>query len=330
MAAITVKLISVSKLVLDLDNPRMYHHGLSAPSNLTDAEIEQDISHNDRDLAELTRSIQTEGVKEAIYVIPIDGDKYRVLEGNRRTVVSRNLMREGYSNPDRPDLDFTKIRSQVLDRETPEKEIFTNKIIWQTGKSTWGAYNVAAATYRLRNQFVMSKEDIAAVTQTSVANVKSMLVAYDLYREYASTTGDTHTTRFSFFSKECPQQVARWVSESPENKENYFKWINPNHDEHRLRSVSTRGGLRDFKFVITNENALRQFIADPDMTVDQAIDIVKQTDVTKGHPWLKQIEKLSNGLNSLDEEAIEKIRDENYKPKIVALKRSIEAVLDSM
>ena len=330
MSATVNKLILVSDLILDLDNPRMYHHGISGSELLTDQQIEQDILANDNDIQELIRSIQAEGVKEAIYVIPVENGKYRVLEGNRRTVVSRQLVRENYSNENRPDLDFSKIPAQVIDKETPEKEIFKSKVIWQTGKSAWGAYNVAAATYRLRHQFLMSPDDIAHVTQTSTREVRLALKAYDTYKDYANETGDVHTSRFSFFSKECPQAVTRWVAESPENKENYFKWINPNDEGHRIRSVATRGGLRDFKFVIDNENALREFISDPTMTVGDALDIVREIDVTKGNPWLKQIEKVSQGLNSLDEDSIEKVKDENYKPKLVALKRAIENILEEM
>ena len=308
----------------------MYHHGLTGSSVLTDRQIEQDILNNDKDLPELIRSIQAEGVKEAIYVIPIDGNKYRVLEGNRRTVVSRKLSQDNYVNPDRPDLDFSIIRAQVLDKNTSEKEVYKSKVIWQTGKSAWGAYNVAAATYRLRHQFMMSTDDIADVTQTSLREVKLRLKAYDTYQSYAAETGDTHTSRFSFFSKDCPQAVLRWVSESPENQENYFKWINPNNSEHRIRSVATRGGLRDFKFVIANDHALRGFISNPEMSVEDALDLVRATDVTKGNPWLKQIEKVSKGLNSLEIETIEMIKNENYRPKLVALKRSIESVLNDM
>ena len=129
MSATVNKLISVSDLVLDLDNPRMFHHGITGSELLTDEQIEQDILNNDTNLQELIRSIQSEGVKEAIYVIPVGGGKYRVLEGNRRTVVSRHLVRENYCNEKRPDLDFSKIPAQVIDKETPEKEIFKSKEI---------------------------------------------------------------------------------------------------------------------------------------------------------------------------------------------------------
>jgi len=324
--------LPISKLVLDLDNPRMYHHGVAdgeGGTKLTDEEIQRDIE-NDSDTPELIKSIQAYGVREAIYVIPIDGGLYKVIEGNRRTVVMRKLSREGYTNPERPGLSFDTIPASVLPENTPDIEIYKNKVIWQTGKTAWGAFNVAAAVYRMRTQFLMSVEDIAASTQKSVRDTKDALRSYENYLEYTQESGDLHTKRFSFFSKDCPAPVKRWIMESPENKSNYFDWINPESGNHRLRSVATRGGLRDFKDVVQSEPAIMAFTEDQSLTVDDALEIVRDVDITKGRPWLKQIEKVSSGLNNLDESEIDRIRDENYRPKLVALERAIRNVLEEM
>ena len=328
----TLRNIPIEKIVLDLDNPRMYHHSVSGGgggAKLTDEEIQRDIE-NHSETPELMKSIQAKGIREAIYVIPVSGDKFRVIEGNRRTVVMRKLSREGYTNPDRPDLTFDVIPAKVLPADTPEVEIFTNKVIWQTGKSVWGAYNVAAATYRMRHEFLMAIEDIAASTQKSVRDTKEALRAYENYLEYSQTTGDVQTSRFSFFSKDCPASVRRWLMESPENKSNYYEWINPDSGNHRIRSVATRGGLRDFKDVVQSEPAITEFTKNPDLSVEDALEIVRDADITKGRPWLKQIEKVSGGLNNLDDEEIGKIRDENYRPKLIALERAIRNVLEEM
>jgi hypothetical protein len=331
MADTTLESIPVSKLLLDLDNPRMYHHGVADGGNVTvdlkDEEIMRDILQNDEKLPELTKSIQSEGVRDAIYVIP-QGDKYRVIEGNRRTVVMRKLNSEGYTNPNKPLLDFSVIPAQVLPESTDEKEVMKSKLIWQTGKSAWGAYNVAAAVYRMRHQFLMSIEDIADVAQKSVRDIKEMLRAYNLYSEYVEETDDENTSRFSYFSKDCPAAVRRWVAADDDHKSEYFDWIKPGPTQ-RIRSVATRGGLRDFKDVVANDPAITAFRNNPTMTVDEALEIVKDDDVTKGHPWLKHLEKVTNGLNGLDDEAIDKIKPE-YKSALVALKRAVSGVLEDM
>jgi hypothetical protein len=332
MAETTLMRIPVNKLTLDLDNPRMYHHGASESGKVTvdlkDEEIMRDIIENDNELPELIKSIQAEGIRDAIYVIP-EGNTFRVIEGNRRTVVMRQLSTQGYTNPQKPELDFTTIPAQVLPEDTSEKEVMKSKLIWQTGKSRWGVYNVAAAIYRMRHQFLMNEDDIADVAQTSSRDIKETLRAYKLYSDYVEETGDENTSRFSFFSKECPANVRRWVAATDENKEEYFNWIKPG-PEQRIRSVSTRGGLRDFKDVINNDAALLSFRTDETMTVEEALEIVKDDDITKGRPWVKQIEKVTAGLNGLELSEIARLVEENYKPHLIALKRAVTGVLDDM
>lgn len=332
MALTKLQDIPVSKLLLDLDNPRMYHHGVSDGDtvrvDLADKEIMEDIQQNDHNLPELIRSIQAEGIRDPIYVIP-KGDHFRVIEGNRRTVVMRKLSQEGYTNPNKPHLTFKTIPAQVLPEDTDEKEVMKSKLIWQTGKSAWGAYNVAAAVYRMRNQFLMSVEDIAGVAQKSERDIKEMLRAYKLYSEYVELTDDENTSRFSYFSKDCPAAVRRWVAADEDHKDEYFQWIKPG-PEQRIRSVATRGGLRDFKDVVSNDAAIKAFRETPTMSVDEAIEIVKDEDITKARPWLKQIDKVTSGLNGLDVADVVRLQAENYKPHFVALKRAVQGVLDDM
>jgi hypothetical protein len=332
MATTVLKDIPVSKLLLDLDNPRMYHHGVSDGDtvrvDLADKEIMEDIQQNDPNLPELIRSVQAEGIKDPIYVIP-QGEFYRVIEGNRRTVVMRKLNSEGYTNPNKPHLNFKVIPAQVLPEDTDEKEVMKSKLIWQTGKSAWGAYNVAAAVYRMRNKFLMSIEDIADVAQKSVRDIKEMLRAYKLYSEYVTLTNDENTSRFSYFSKDCPAVVRRWVAADEDHKNEYFQWIQPG-PEQRIRSVATRGGLRDFKDVVANDAAIKAFRETPTMSVDEALEIVKDEDITKARPWLKQVDKVTTGLNGLDLSDIERLQAEEYKPVLVALKRAVQGVLDDM
>ena len=69
MAETQLRDIPVNKLMLDLDNPRMYHHGVADSDTVTvglkDEEIMKDILESS-ELPELIKSIQSEGVRDAI------------------------------------------------------------------------------------------------------------------------------------------------------------------------------------------------------------------------------------------------------------------------
>ena len=44
----------------------------------------------------------------------------------------------------------------------------------------------------------------------------------------------------------------------------------------------------------------------------------------------KIIEKVSSGLNNLSSEELPRLKDDNYRPKLLALERAIKNVLDEM
>ena len=140
-----------------------------------------------------------------------------------------------------------------------------SKLIWQTGKSAWGAYNVGAAVYRMRHQFLMNEDDIADAAMKSNRDIKDMLRAYKCIQNMLNLAAMKILLDFLSFSRKHLLVSRRWVSASDENKEMYFSWIKPG-DGQRIRSVATRGGLRDFKDVIGNDVALESFISDENLT----------------------------------------------------------------
>ncbi len=160
--------------------------------------------------------------------------------------------------------------------------------------------------------------------------LKKHFVHTNYTQDYVEETGDEQYIQiFNSFQRTCPANIRRWVAATDENKEEYFNWIKPG-PEQRIRSVSTRGGLRDFKDVINNDAALLAFRTDETITVEEALEIVKDEDITKGRPWVKQIEKVTAGLNGLELSEIARLVEENYKPHLIALKRAVTGVLDDM
>ncbi|MDG7002136.1 MAG: hypothetical protein JRN15_23800, partial [Nitrososphaerota archaeon] len=91
--------VDVASLTLDPDNPRFYHLKLSRGSEpLTDSELEKVIMEDD-DYFKLLDQIRGDGVIEPLWVVPSRGGKYRVIEGNMRTTVLRDLIRRNVATP---------------------------------------------------------------------------------------------------------------------------------------------------------------------------------------------------------------------------------------
>ena len=103
--------IKVGDLVLDADNPRFLHlKHKTGP--LTQSEIENEIIINDDDVPLLTKSIQKSGVKDPIWVVKQKGGKFLVVEGNRRTVVLKRLLKDGVAPP--PGVRFDEVQAHVM------------------------------------------------------------------------------------------------------------------------------------------------------------------------------------------------------------------------
>jgi len=306
---------------LDLDNPRFFHLRHKSAASVTQEQIESEILENDDDLPLLTKSIQKSGVKDPIWVVKNDLGKYTVVEGNRRTAVLKRLMKEKVAPP--PGISFEYVDAHVLPSDTPPVEVVLQKARLQGGKKAWGAFNEAALTYQLHESpFLMANEDIAVDLKIPMTKVRERIENYKLFREYVRTTGDENPKRFAYFA-ECPPKVRNWFNESPTNLSAYFKLISPQSKAfNKIRSVATRGGLRDFAQVLDDPEAMDQLLTDPHTSVEDALNIARDNDINKGMPFVKRVSTLAASLRNLNPEQIEKLRNE---PKFKIDLKSLQA-----
>src|SRR5207249_184298 len=250
----TLQTLKVADLVLDLRNPRLFHRG----PGLTQQQIEEEILNNDDDIPLLTKTIQKDGVQDPIWVVPQEDGKYMIVEGNRRVVVLRRLLSERATPP--PGVRFDEVRAHVIPQGTPEVQIILQKARLQAGKKAWGAFNEAYLTYQLQQPpHLMAIEDIAVDLKIPIAKVKERIENYKLFTEYVKAMKDDNPKRFAYFA-ECPPRVREWFKDSQKNKEEYFKLICPLYGTNKIRSVATRGGLRDFAQVLEDPDALKMLL----------------------------------------------------------------------
>jgi ParB-like nuclease domain len=318
--------LTIAQLELDLDNPRFFHLRHKSGEALTQDRIEKEMIDSDDDLPLLTRSIQKTGVKDPIWVVRNKSGGYTVVEGNRRTVVLKRLLREKVSPP--PGVTYEKVQAHVLPSDTPAVELLLQKARLQSGKKAWGAFNEAALTYQLRESpHLMAVEDIAVDLKIPITKVKERIQNYKYFREYMEATGDDSPKRFAYFS-ECPPKVRDWFTATQTNKEAYFRLICPSSSANKIRSVATRGGLRDFAHVLEDKEALKVLLEDPDATVEDALDIARDNNITKAIPFIKKLGVLATNLRSLTEEQLEKLRGEaRVKVDLKSLKSACDEVL---
>ncbi len=318
--------IRTADLVLDTENPRFFHlMHKGTPTSLTQVSIEKEIVDNDDDIPLLTKSIQKSGVRDPIWVIPRDG-KFVVMEGNRRAVVLKRLVKDEVKPP--AGIRYDVVQAHVLPSDTAPVALILQKARLQGGKKAWGAFNEAALTYQLKEPpHLMATEDIAVDLKIPISKVRERIENYKLFKEYIEVTGDDNPKRFAYFS-DCPVKVREWFRDSEKNKTAFFQLICPLEGKNKIKSVATRGGLRDFAQVLESPEALDLLLKDNTATVEDALELSKENDIRKAIPFINRLAPLAQDLRSLDAGQLERLKSEvKFRVNLKSLKTACEEVL---
>ena len=304
----TLQTVPVDLLRLDLENPRLYSRKLAGDELVTDSQLEQTIADEGESFMALYKAILKVGVRDPIWVKMNSDGTYTVIEGNRRTTVLRRLIENEAQAPD--GVSFDNVQAHVVDDSVSDLEIKLQKVRLQSGKKAWGVVNDAAVVHEFHHELHMALEDIATEMQVSVTKVKKLLKSFRMYLDYVRTTGDSNEKRFAFFN-EAPAKVIEWVETSPRNKSDYYEWMTPANGKAKIRSASTgRGSLRDFSKCLDEPEAIELLREDPDSTVEDAFEIVKENDVLKDMTFLKRVLPMAKNLNDLDDSQISRLSNE--------------------
>ena len=298
--------IETKSLLLDSANPRFFElRELKGREKLTQKELTEELE-KDSDLPTLIKSIKRSGVKDPIWVKPLDG-KFLVIEGNRRMYILRKLLEEGVTPP--KGVRYDVVTANVLPRDTTETELLLQRVRLQAGKKDWGPFNEAVATYDLRFKHLVEEEDIATELQISRREVRQRIKNYKVFLEFVKETGHTNPRRFSFFA-EAPKAVKDWIERDEGNKKIYFELIIPKNGIQRIRSVATKGGLRDFQKMLKYPRILKKFLDAEDMTVEEALDIVKDLDIKAEVPILGKLGGIAAKLSIITEDQIDRLKED--------------------
>src|SRR5439155_7482726 len=201
----------------------------------------------------------------------------------------------------------------------------------QSGKKAWGAFNEAALTYQLREPpHLMAIEDIAVDLKIPISKVRERIENYKLFNEYATVSTDDNPKRFAYFA-ECPPKVRDWFKDDVTKKHQYFKLICPIGGQNKIRSVATRGGLRDFAHILEDAESTKMLLTEPSITVEDALEIARDNDIKKAVPFIKRLGPLALDLRSLSSSQLEKLKTEaKFKVDLKSLRSACEEILDKI
>src|SRR5438034_3316377 len=119
--------VPTNKLRLDPDNPRFYHLQLKGKHELTQDDLNKEIWDEDATIT-LSKAVGHEGILNPVVIWPVD-DYFLVIDGNRRVVTVRRLIREEVKPP--AGVSFDEIPAYILPGNTPKQEIEVLKGVLQ-------------------------------------------------------------------------------------------------------------------------------------------------------------------------------------------------------
>jgi len=314
------KQIAISKLRFDPDNPRFYElRELSGVKNLSQEDLKKEMM-SDKEITKLLKAIKKSGVKDPIWVVPQDDGTYLVIEGNRRTCVLKELIEQKVDPPD--GVSYNKVQAHVLGKDVSETEKLLQRARLQAGKRDWPAFNHSIVVYDLMFKHGLDEDEIHAELQMKRAEVRAKIKHYELFMKFSEYSGVKDPRKFAFFT-DAPKDVMQWIEQDQDNLHRYFDLIVPKDGFQKIRSVATSGGLRDFAKILKNPKVLRSFLNEEDMTIEDAIDILKDVDIKHELPFVKNFSSWAGKIISISDEQAERLSEN--KKAVNDLKRLVKA-----
>lgn len=314
----TTKEIPIDKVSLDLHNPRFNDLLIKEnrknwdPQSIRDA-IKKDGWENIYD------SIEARGVTDPIWVIDNENGRFTVIEGNRRICVLEDLVerqkRKEVAPP--PNVRYTHVLAHILPKSTSEIEKTLHRLTLQTGKKKWGPYNEAYAIVDLARRGLSPKK-IAKQLSKKLKTIERELESYNIYTEYVGYLRKQNKTeepsRYTYFQR-AGDEVKEFFFKTVTDKKDYFNLITPLSDTTpaRIPTVALKGGLYDFNIIAKDPKILKKFLADPTMTVLDALDLYNGVHSENEFPWLKKIPDLTKKIAELNKENINKIKNDQFR-----------------
>jgi hypothetical protein len=305
--------ISLEKLVLDIENPRLRYH---LDTRLNDSDVTQEklefalVESNDQYEKLRDHIEQNHGLFDPIWVAP-EKASCLVIEGNTRAYIYKELS-EKYPH----DQEWQTIDSYILPEDVDRGKInFIRLIAHLFGTTPWGAYEKAAELYRLHTDEDYSYKRLEQLTKLSTTDIKNNIQAYqDMQEQFFPAYGakPDRARKFSYFVEfRKNTELRKLVRQGKLNLIDFCDWVG--QDKFR------RGeDVRRLPLVLEDQEA-RQALIDDDF--EAALDQLEQTNPTVKSGLFEKVDAVVHGLEHLPFTEYDEIKRGKQPAKVELLQR---------
>ncbi|MCQ6962437.1 ParB/Srx family N-terminal domain-containing protein [Methanolobus chelungpuianus] len=310
--------IEIDQIIFDEGNPRIGFHKDTQPfTNLSQNQIIFALSNKNRDAyAKLKENIEVnEGIVNPIWIEPIDHEIYRVIEGNTRLLIYRDL-REKY-----PYKDFFKtIPCRILPAKiTEEQRNFIRLEAHLRGTTPWDAYEKARYLFFLWNKEGYTYSQLANQTKLTEKEIVQSIQAFrDMEDQYLPKYGNdpSEVLKFSYFveyekNNKLKDQMNKiglvtsdfcdWVGNNKISKAQDVREIYHLLESDQVREIFIKEGFEEAKEIL---GTIKPCLVDPlYQNIENVIEDIKNIPSY-------QISEMREGQQQSKKELILKLRDE--------------------
>ncbi len=314
----------IDRLILDPNNYRFIDrpdYKEVADNELADARVQQRthnflLGKNYSNIKDLISSFTTNGFLDIDQIqVKAIGDKYLVLEGNRRTATLKylyNQFKEGNDVGKLTEADFKSINIVEIIDEDPVQHLVSMGLHHISGKKRWSAVNEAKLVNDLIVKFGKSEEEVCnslGISKMKLRRAVRTLHLIQLYKE--SDYGDQfQSTKYTIFeSVIASPDIRNWlewdnnlyVSNNPINLERLFNWISETEEIEIDQEGNERSSVQEP--IISQYRQIKDlalFIND-----SQAIKRMEDSrNITEGYAYSDAIgeSRLKNALGNIKSE----------------------------
>lgn len=314
----------LDRLLLDPNNYRFIDrpdYSKVEDNQLDDARVQQRtlnflLGKNNSNVKDLISSFTTNGFLDIDQIqVKAVGDKYVVLEGNRRTATLKYLwdeFKEGNDVGLLSEADFKSINVVEIIDEDPVQHLISMGLHHISGKKRWNAVNEAQLINDLIVEYGKSEEEVCdslGITKQKLRKNRRTLFLIDQYKR--SDFGDQfEANRFTIFETIISSPVMKkwidwddnnYVATNNTNVERLFSWISETEEIDKDEDGIERSSLKEP--IISQYRQIKElaeFIND-----SQAVKRMEESrSIAEGYSYSDAIgeNRLKNALNSIKSE----------------------------
>lgn len=318
--------IEIDKLVLDNENPRI-GYCLDNIMRVSDTPSQSDLELalkevNYEEYNNLKRTIEVnEGILGEIWVYPIGDEKYKIIDGNTRVLIYKDL-REKYPHKDI----YKKIRCRVLPPDIDERAItFIRLITHLRGINDWQAYERARILYLLWKEGY-TEEELQNTTKLSLNDIRRWREAYkNMSEQFLPNYSDKPDAllKFSYFVEFENKRVKDGMKRYGLTVRDFCDWVG-NEEITRAQDV------RDLRTVFENDDIARIL---KEEGFQAAKDELSMSIPAYSSRLFEHIERCIDGLRRMSREEEQSIisgEESKKREKIIELHEELSKFVEMM